>query len=328
MKQSKFIDLVLSCLSGTASEEERRMLDKLIAEDFSKKMLFEDLKSNWINEEQDTPGAAAAWKKMELSLTPVRRQGSGKRIRLHTGNWYATAAAALFCLGCWWIFSEKNQPVPPAHKITQITAEQTVKDSIWLPDGSLVRLNKGSSINYEGRLNGKTREVYLKGEGFFQVAKNAEKPFIIHVGKGQIKVLGTAFTVKENDKDTTLMVAVLEGLVSLSSKGDYSKSTLLKAGSVGILSSGLVLVTHTNTANYLSWYNNRLIFDNLSLKEVSKQLEHLYGVDIIIKTRELNSLALTANINHGAITDVISKITYSLDVHYRVRDKGVIELYR
>lgn len=327
MKQSKFIDLVLSCLSGTASDEESRMLDKLIAEDFSKKMLFEDLRTNWINEEQDTPAALAAWKKMEPSLAPVPGAESGKRILLHTGNWYATAAAVLFCLGCWWIFSKKPQPAPHAQKITQINAEQTVKDSIWLPDGSLVRLNKGSSIHYEGGLNGKTREVNLKGEGFFQVAKNAEKPFIIHAGKGQIKVLGTAFNVKENDKDTTLTVAVLEGLVSLSSKG-RSKSTLLKAGSVGVLSSGLVLVTHTKTANYLSWYNNRLIFDNLSLQEVSKQLEHLYGVNIIIKTKELNSLALTANINHGAITDVISKITYSLDVHYRVRDKGVIELYR
>ncbi|KAA0992670.1 FecR family protein [Dyadobacter aurulentus] len=326
MEQNEFLDLAIACLAGAATDEERLMLEKMVVTDASKKALFNALAENW---QADNSGenVSRAWEKvaarLEDSDLPRHKRFSAK-------NWLA-AAMLVFCAGMGWMLITKragNQKEVESVSWTKVEAGNTVKDSVWLPDGTYVRLNKGAAITYPDNFAGTERQVRLTGEGYFEVSKNPVKPFLIHVGNAVVKVIGTAFNVRENRQDTTVMVAVMEGLVLFSDKTKNKTGSLLRAGYIGLLDRESIQVSQGNTTNYLSWYSNRLIFENLSLPEVSRQLEHLYGVNIIIKSKELKSLALTANINHGSFADVISKIAYSLDVHYRISNSGTVELFK
>jgi transmembrane sensor len=102
------------------------------------------------------------------------------------------------------------------------------KSHIVLPDGTNVWLNADSKIIYPGNFQGETREVSLVGEAFFDVVKNVNKPFIIHTGTMDVKVLGTAFNVRSYPGEMTTEASLLRGLIEVTLNGTEKKKILLK----------------------------------------------------------------------------------------------------
>jgi ferric-dicitrate binding protein FerR (iron transport regulator) len=89
-----------------------------------------------------------------------------------------------------------------------------VKSTITLPEGSKIWLNADSKLSYPVAFNDKTREVYLRGEAFFDIRKNPDKPFIIHLANGTIHVLGTSFNVRAYDDEDKIETSVSTGKVA------------------------------------------------------------------------------------------------------------------
>ena len=115
--------------------------------------------------------------------------------------WWAAAAASVFII---WFFAKSSESTSSKAIDNTVSTKAGYKASIDLPDGSKVWLNGNSKITYSGDLTGKTREVFLSGEAYFDIAKDKTRPFIIHTRTINLKVLGTAFNVRsyENDKET------------------------------------------------------------------------------------------------------------------------------
>lgn len=149
---------------------------------------------------------------------------------------WASAAVLVIGLGFWWSRAGRELPIagdalrhPNAlEQDAWITRENQSRDLLLvnLPDGSSVLLSKGSSIRFAKEMNGVERDVYLDGEGFFEVVKNPSKPFLVHTDKLTTRVLGTSFRVKSFPGQAEAEVAVKTGKVAVTTSGSDAAEPL------------------------------------------------------------------------------------------------------
>lgn len=150
-----------------------------------------------------------------------------------------------------------------------------------LPDGSKVWLNAGSSLRYPTNFNGNIRSVELAGEAYFEVAKNAKKPFRVVSNNQVVEVLGTHFNISSYIDDTSVKTTLLEGSVKvLSTKSNQSK--LLKPGeqsNINYLNSSFS-VQQVNTEEVVAWKNGYFLFVDEDLKSIMSKFARWYNVDV------------------------------------------------
>lgn len=219
-------------------------------------------------------------------------------------------------------------------KILEISSADQVVKSFELPDGTLVSLNSDTQLKYPKRFGKETREVTIEGEAFFEVKPNKNKPFIIHAGNAQIKVLGTSFNVSAYPRARLVEVIVETGKVQVSNKLTVTEQTnelILDPGDKGTLvySSNALLKTTNQDPNFMAWKTNNLIFRATSLDEVIRNLEKVYKVNIRLADPKLNGLLLTAQFNDYPLDFILKVIettfqmeTQKIDGQYILKAKS------
>lgn len=149
---------------------------------------------------------------------------------------------------------------------------------ILLADGTVVTLNSSSSLRFPFSFTGNTREVEVKGEAYFEVAKNADKPFIVHTPNGDIRVLGTSFNVNtyEPGKTTTSLV---EGSIKAVAGG---KEVLLKPNQEASWKTGeAIVVQGFEKTRALSWMDGVYFFEGADMKVIADVIDRWYDVKIV-----------------------------------------------
>ncbi|MCO5286583.1 MAG: FecR domain-containing protein [Chitinophagaceae bacterium] len=150
-----------------------------------------------------------------------------------------------------------------------------------LADGSRVWLNAESSITYPVAFTGNDRKVTLRGEGYFDVAHDDSKPFLVEAGKIYVRVLGTQFNLNAYSDQEAVLASLIKGSVEV---GNGAGSTLrLKPGNQAIAQTGnekLQLKSAVDTSQVLAWKNGFFSFRNASLKEIMQQISRWYDVDV------------------------------------------------
>ena len=158
------------------------------------------------------------------------------------------------------------------------------RSTITLCDGTKVWLNSGSRLVYAPVFNGKSREVYLEGEGYFEVAKNADKPFFVKTDAFQVKVYGTKFDVQAYKSDNEYNTILIEGKVSVDLKEKSSlKEVFLTPNQMASLSNGqsdFQLSTVEKAEKYIGWIDGYLTFENETVIELFKRVSHYYNITI------------------------------------------------
>lgn len=198
-----------------------------------------------------------------------------------------------------------------------------------LPDNTVIFLNADSRVKYT--INGKNnvREVFLSGEAWFDVAKNEEKPFIVHTSCYNIEVTGTQFNVKAYETDNEIITTLEEGQVKIVSSENFqlAEEITLEPGEQLKLNKDLkkVLVNKTeNTAWYTSWKDNKLIFINTDFKNLVILLERKYGVDIEVKNKEILNLHFDGTIKNESILEILKIIKKTLPINYNIEGQKVV----
>lgn len=235
------------------------------------------------------------------------------------------AASIALVLGVSWIFFQYQADLKglwTSATYRTVTTQGGQQATVKLEDGTVIKLNESSKLSYPQHFSsGTQREVVLEGEAFFEVAKNLERPFVVSVQEARIKVLGTAFNVKENRHDSTLYVAVKEGKVSLAYQSKQEQAQILTANDLGRLNKeGIEKHRMNDIANYLSWYSRRLVFEETVLPAVVQQLENIYEVKIELQSPQLREMVLTMDVPRRAIDKVLEDIANSLNL--KVSQKG------
>lgn len=197
----------------------------------------------------------------------------GKDISIRLSQTLKYAASVILIVGIsfftyYFVTSDKTVEIAAKSEIIEHT----------LPDGSVVTLNNESALSYSKNFKGNTRNVQFSGEAYFDIAKDPNKPFVIHANGSEIKVLGTEFNVRIKSAHTE--VTVTEGKVSLTDNSD-KESIILIAGEKGEIHNGTVIRSKNNDRNFLSWKTKELYFEQGEiLKDVISDLERTYKVNI------------------------------------------------
>lgn len=195
---------------------------------------------------------------------------------------------------------------------------------IVLSDGTRVWLNSVSSLRFPFSFLGKTREVYLTGEAFFKVAKNAAHPFIVHTGQTDVKVLGTEFNVNTYQANETV-TSLVEGSVSTSSQD--KQSIHLQPGYQAIYTAGTGFQAQTfDPAVELAWMNDIYYFHNTKLHDISDVLLRWFDVKVVFDNPAKADEAFSGAIQKNKPIDVfIQNIKASAGVT-AVLKEGVLHI--
>ncbi len=201
-----------------------------------------------------------------------------------------------------------------------------VKQQITLPDGSLVILNEGSTLDYPPTfINKLTREVILKGEGFFDIIHDPSKPFIVHSGRLKTTVIGTAFNISAYDSSKNITVTVARGKVKVSDQSEV----------IGILSSDQQLTFNTkqNTSSQqkidskksTAWVEADMFFDEVTFEEAVSLLEKRFNSKIEFSNDKLRTCKFTATFITGTeLEHILTVICEFNNAHYRKLSDGII----
>lgn len=243
--------------------------------------------------------------------------------------WASGIAASLLLAAIFIFFSNKvfHDQKPEAGQSTSYTvikARNGEKKRFYLPDSSLVYLNAGSEIKFPGRFTDTSRAIYLTGEAYFQVTKDADRPFTVSTAHTKTRVLGTAFDLKAYPNENTL-VSVTEGLVRFSDlKGGQHE--ILPAGNSASynLYRGHLERRRVFAATQAAWVHNRMIFKDNSLREVSKTIERWYGVRLTVKRQKLQEVIYTGSFENASLTMVLDDMAAVMKFNYAQRDNQVI----
>lgn len=165
---------------------------------------------------------------------------------------------------------------------------------LLLSDGTKVWINSGSRLVYAPQFTGDTREVFLEGEAYFEVAKDASKPFYVRTDAFTINVLGTKFNVKAYKDDKEYSTVLVEGKVSMKVQDQFfSKDAILAPSQKMTLIKGQDDFQRSNvdeTGFYTNWIYGYLEFKNANLSDVLKSIQRYYNIDIELNTSDLSSI--------------------------------------
>lgn len=204
-----------------------------------------------------------------------------------------------------------------------VKADKGDKATVVLPDGTDVILNSASQLSYLSDFGKNERRVQLEGEGYFKVAHDTRRTFIVQVGELEVKVMGTVFNVCAYSNDQDVTVVLLEGKVGVYTP---STSTILSPGEkINYNKSTRKLSTEkVYPDDYVSWTKGNLYFQNESLENIMKTLSRVYDVTIRIDSSKISEERFTGTIPGGGIQNALNIIMLTSPFRYEVEDSVII----
>ncbi len=289
-------------LLGEASEPEKQAVLDWVRADVSNQQYFNQFKTIWDTSKelalQSSVDENRAWQKFQQRVKQ-KPTASVKKFSLSPLR-VAAAIALLIGLsaGGYFLYDSMNPP----KDLVVYTEHQVVKDT--LPDGSMVTLNKRSLLSYPPKFKGNKREVVLKGEGFFNVSPNKNKPFIIHAGETDITVVGTSFNVRNIDGNTEVVVET--GIVKVTRNGQTIE---LKAGERTTMSGSSTPVKEEVTDKLYNYYRTKeFVCDDTPLWKLVEVINEAYDVNIQIKREELKQYKINTPFINQSLDQVLKVI--------------------
>lgn len=176
-------------------------------------------------------------------------------------------------------------------EMNMITVPAGQRVNLLLSDGTNVWLNAGSKMKYPASLaKGKNkREIILDGEGYFEVAKDAKRPFVVQTDKYDIEVLGTKFNVDAYKDDPSFSAALMEGSIQISDKCDLSNKILLQPLQKADYVDGQLVIEKIDNYDIYRWKEGLLCFENIAFNDLMKEFEKTYDIQIINKNKTLDN---------------------------------------
>ena len=214
---------------------------------------------------------------------------------------------------------KKNEPQATINPLTR-SDHSLVK----LPDGSSVLLNSKSSLDYS-KFTSTTREVILSGEAYFDIAKDKSHPFVIHTGKLQTTVLGTAFNIRAYPEENNVTVTVTKGKVEV---GMENKTLGIITPNQQISfnkKNGSTVQQQVHADSILIWKQNDLVFDNTTFEEAAMIISNRFNVTVTFENERLKNCRFTASfLNEDNIHQVLTVLCDVNNAAYHLKNNSVI----
>lgn len=304
-------DLIGKVLAGEGSAQEAEAVLNWVNQNEENKLYYESLKTIFdktasaeIQIQFDTD---AAWNKVRKKIA----EESGNVVPLYKNRSFFNqplriAAGIIILLSV--AYAAYQWTAPAVQTLALVSGQGTKADT--LPDGSTAFLNKKSELTYEFNPRKKTRKVVLKGEAYFSVKHEEEKPFVIEADEILVRDIGTEFNLKAYPDKDTIEIIVTHGEVQFYTKNDEGLN--LQAGEKAIYtkSSKKFYRIEKPDTNTLAYKTKVFSFNNTDLKSVVNLLNEVYNSKIKLANEKLFNCRLTANFkedNASIIAEVIAE---------------------
>lgn len=356
MSQERFWILLSAKLAGEATPADIRELESLIEAHPEWQYAIQNLEDIWkhqpvVDKMQEEDAYMLLVNRLAEQNIPfdneVARSSAVRTIFIKRYWYYAAALVVVFAVAGFYFFSAK-QMSPQDELVTQaneISTRRGSKSKVQLPDGTIVLLNAGSKLTYDKNYGIAIREVFLSGEGYFDVKRMPEKPFIIHTSSINIKVLGTVFNVRAYPEDKLTETSLIHGSIEvtmrdrpkdkiilapseklvLENNGIINKSEVEKKKNIlpNNVSSDVLMSVKKLSYNMMDsaiaetqWIDNKLVFRDESFEALAIRLERWYDVDINIKNAALKQKRFSGIFEKESISEALEALQLSVSFKF------------
>lgn len=322
--------LIKKFIDNNCTADEIALIGRFLQEPGSDEIFEEILNQRWIESHEDTPvdqtqlrDWEARFKQKIAAYQPI----SQAKLKIPKYFRYAAVwSVMLLTLGGYGLyeFQQKNRPLAiiersaPAGKLLKVT----------LPDSTVVFLNAASRLRYPKKFDGKTREVTLLGEAFFEVKHDSEHPFLVHADKLNIHVLGTSFNIRsyQNDSDIAVTVATGKVGVTIATRKETKASFLLPNTQLTYQkSSEKLAITTVDSQDSRAWETGSFIFNYETLENITRRLSRWYKVSFVYQNDKLPSRRFKLKLHNEDLKTVMESLSTAGDgFQYSIRGNQVI----
>jgi transmembrane sensor len=302
-------------LQRSCSPQEVEELVNLLGQAEAEESLSEPMRLVWEELKNKETVYGVDWDRMYVAVTNSEDFPEILANRQHRVHWWKYAAAAsvisLIILSVYWATSGSNTGKNTSKETAFVSATSNEvrpvnnRQTIHLPDGSTVVLNTGSKLNYPSAFTNDRRDVYLAGEGFFDIQHDAGKPFFVHIGKISVRVLGTAFNIKTDGSEEKIEVTVTRGKVQV----------LNENKSVGIITASEQLsynrateigfTKKVDTIPVIAWKPAEIYFNDITLEEAAQKIEQRFGTPVEFENSSAKNCRVTATFSEDDLLEEI-----------------------
>ena len=382
MEFDRLKKIIVKDILGSASGEERRLLDEWRNQSEEHQRLYEKLVSGSFLEKAVSDNNKALrrreWKRLEARI--VRRRGRSVRlIRFRVVAAVCILALGIGAVGLWSNSRQDRGGSPLAGSIRvgspkaivelaggqqflfnkdttlrleaqgiQLVSSRDTLDIIQpviagergeeynvvriphggeyitrLPDGSVVHLNAGSELKVPVYFGTESREVWLRGEGFFEVVHRENLIFTVHTDKADISVLGTEFDVRAYTDEKEVVTTLVQGAVGVGSGRTYDR---LKPGEQArIAGKGDVRVAEVDIYPFIAWKNGRMVFENERLEKIMAELQRWYDFELFYADPDVKEMHFTIDIlKYEEISKVLNLMERMNKVKFTQKGRTVV----
>lgn len=345
--------LLLRHLSGEATVEDGERMKAWLASNPQNEKLMALLQTAWDSPEKDVKSSnlETAWERvstkagisipLEETLPQILQTADAdfrgkaavkatyRRRRTTVNQMLRYAAVVIFMLSLPLIYLVLNQS--PASQTQAVGMDTLIvgngkQAQLSLSDGTIIKLDAGSKLAYPKEFTGNTREVHLTGEGYFEVAHNPKKPFIVHANGAKIRVLGTRFNVSAWSLLKRVEVVVAEGKVSLRPENNEGTGIVIPGGRMSVMRKNGVPVKpfRVDVKKQIAWQDRELILENTPLYEVMDRLSRWYGLEVKLPDPVYNSVKITGKFKNKSHDHIIEAIGLMLNLSFEQNGNQII----
>ncbi len=352
--------IITRILSGGATAEDKRLLLQWFQENENHLHEFGQVEAIWnaleILKNTDKFNQEEGYSRFQQKIQAHRQSKDAKTRKLPLLDYIIRIAAVIAValvlpFAVTQYFSGKNHI---ANRKFEVVAPKGSRSIVSLPDGTRIWLNSESRLTYPERFEGKTREVYLEGEGYFMVSKDRKHPFIVRTSDINVKVLGTTFNVKSYPSENTIQTTLVEGSVIIENnkKGTANSEIIrLKPNQQAIyvrqfgisakkpsapapklvkqtrpVSDSIKQVSINKSVNMeavTSWKDNKLYFDDESFQTIADKLERRFGVSIYFTDNEIVKFRFSGRFDQISIEEALAALKFASAFQYTIEKEKI-----
>ena len=314
--------LIEKYLEGKCSQDERAFIDSL----YSGLGNHPDLHSDDRFEERIRSAERSILNRLQEDVAAARQGSRRKGILLWTYTGIAASLVLAVSVALYFLPPQNAGLSAGGQSATQnfslIENTSPTDKRVILPDGSLVEMSPASRIRFPNDANMRTRELYLEGEAYFDVAHDQDRPFYVYAGDIVTKVVGTSFTVSAIGRDPKVTVSVKTGKVTVYSRKAQHKKTVLVPRQEAVYDKETeVVATHAVSQEILNKQKQKFIemhFEETAVPEVLAELTKTYDIDIVFNRDALSGCVLTSSFLEEGLYDRIDVICTAIGATYKI----------
>ena len=237
-------------------------------------------------------------------------------------KWAVACIIVLFAVGAGYNFYQSRCEANLVYR--EVCAVRGEKLLVLLPDGSRVWLNADSKLTYPEQFAKYNRDVTLEGEAYFEVTKDATRPFIVEANGMEVKVYGTRFNVNTR-RDDQIQTTLVEGSVSVKPKG--LKEVMLEPNQQAVFNklAGRVTVRDVDVMSYVAWQRGNYYFENKSIGEILDELSLWYDIQVFFMNNEVRNERFSGYLpRYEEIDRLLSLIEKTSHVQFEIKGRVII----